>query len=206
MSSENVVNLVEIIQKKKIPKGFTFSFQKIFHKRVSAFLFDLMMISIVNAIIFSGYKFFVESHLYFLSFASKSNLTNGTEMIEAPIILITLLSYFTLSLYLYEGRTLGKKLMGIRTVDDKFINTYEQVSSELSLMQCYRRALTYALGYVTFGITLALSYFVKNHRGISEIYSQSTTISDHDYKKILEIKAHHQPQYEVDVFELIKAA
>jgi uncharacterized RDD family membrane protein YckC len=201
MSADNLINLHDYIETEKKDPQDVLEPRKIFFKRMGAFFIDLITISFLHSTLFAAYRVFVDSHLYFLTSSSKDNLVESVQMIEIPILFLVFLTYFTLTLYIYQGKTLGKMIMKISTIHQDFLQEYGELNYMLSFQQCYRRALAYAFCYLSVGTLFAVSYFTKGQRGLPDFMAQSQTILDKDLENFIQMKT-AQDEVQINVENL----
>ena len=84
--------------------------------------------------------------------------------------IIPLVAYFSLSIYYGNGKTLGKRLMGIRVVS--------LVHEKISFWHALERALGYGASFLEFGFGF-LQYFIDpNRRTVHDRIAETIVIQD----------------------------
>jgi uncharacterized RDD family membrane protein YckC len=90
--------------------------------------------------------------------------------------IIPLVVYFSLSIYFGNGKTLGKRLMGIRVVS--------VVHEKISFWHAVERALGYGASFLEFGFGF-LQYFIdSNRRTVHDRIAETIVIEDRKRKVI----------------------
>jgi uncharacterized RDD family membrane protein YckC len=90
--------------------------------------------------------------------------------------IIPLVAYFSLSIYFGKGRTLGKRLMGIRVVS--------VVHEKIGFWHAVERALGYGASFLEFGFGF-LQYFIdSNRRTVHDRIAETIVIEDRKRKVI----------------------
>jgi uncharacterized RDD family membrane protein YckC len=88
--------------------------------------------------------------------------------------IIPLVAYFSLSLYFGNGKTLGKRLMGIRVVS--------VVHEKIGFWHAVERALGYGASFLEFGFGF-LQYFIDaNRRTVHDRIAETIVIQDRKTK------------------------
>ena len=98
-------------------------------RRFYAYFIDLFLISLGNKIMLVTYLNFMDIYFPFLTPALVKNLPQISLFSQY----LTFVGYFSLSLYMSEGKTLGKLCTGLKVISNKQGNP-------LSLAQCFLRA------------------------------------------------------------------
>jgi uncharacterized RDD family membrane protein YckC len=90
--------------------------------------------------------------------------------------IIPLVVYFSLSIYFGNGKTLGKRLLGIRVVS--------VVHEKISFWHAVERALGYGASFLEFGFGF-LQYFIdSNRRTVHDRIAETIVIEDRKRKVI----------------------
>ena len=113
------------------------------------------------------YLDFMNGHFHFLTPSLAKKLPQITFFCQY----LTFIGYFSLSLYVSEGKTVGKLFTGLKVVSKGNENP-------LSLFQCFLRAL----GSLLSTMLLMLPYFLillkKDERGFHDLLGNSQTIEE----------------------------
>lgn len=206
MEDNNVIDLVKILQQKKeiifdaapyhdhsgkVPNQW---------RRIFSFAIDFIAILFIKTLVDISYAGFVNSFLYFLSYSQKSALINMDMITHFSLFSIIFITYFTFCLYAFEGKTIGKKMLGLNIASEHFFNTQLQKDHTLQLKSCFYRALGYYFGYLSFGLLFTFSLISDDSRGIPDYISQSRSVTDDfiskqkDFKDQYLIMLEHQEQ------------
>ncbi len=128
-----------------------------FYQRAIAFVLDAVIALLLLLIALTGVAFAI--HYYRVAHGDHSsvNLKIGPDDELGRIILFTVMPviYFGLSTFAGNGRTLGKRLMGIRVVS--------LVHEHMTLWHSIERALGYGAAALEFGFGFA-QYFIHPYR------------------------------------------
>lgn len=138
--------------------------RKFLWKRFYAFYIDLYIIIGIHFGLKYSYGSFLQKYIVKDSSFQTTYKIFSAESFYGPTLLITFFSYFILSYYLLNGKSVGKYLFSIRIVSDK-------ENPHLSFRQVIGRTLGYFLCYATIPILLGVTAIRKNRRGIPEILS-----------------------------------
>ena len=104
-------------------------------------------------------------------------------------------SYFFFCCYLAEGRTLGKTIFKLRLVN------YNRARKQtVGLGQSLLRSTGHTISYALLFLPFLLNYFKKNQRGISDLLSQTETVTCEEYQLLL------AEEQESDSFSIQKVA
>tara|TARA_R110002072_G_scaffold64203_1_gene159031 strand:- start:3152 stop:3745 length:594 start_codon:yes stop_codon:yes gene_type:complete len=160
---------------KIIPLKPNISKFELLKKRFSAFGIDLFIIGLIEKALWIGYFAFTNELFKFLPGQIKSALTFQTHSIRLPIILAVYFSYFLATLYMAEGKTLGKHIMGLR------VRSHEGNPYELSFMEAFMRTVGYTTCYASALTFFMISLVRRDGRGIPDFFSQTETLTNEQF-------------------------
>lgn len=143
------------------------------HHRVYAFALDIFIISIfkISLLFAAGTFTTLLMTLIPSTFLDSSQLQLALNMFNYSLIPLVFISYFTFTLYFFNGSTAGKSLMKLKVIDH---NTNQQT---LSLKTSFRRSLGYFLNFLSFGSLFVINFIRKDQLGYADFYSKSATVS-----------------------------
>lgn len=124
------------------------------------FLISMAVISLGIWAVKTGFKF--ES--YAVHFDAESGLGHAVVQIVIPVL------YFGLSTWLWNGRTLGKRIMKIRVVS--------LVHDHMSLWHSIERALGYAAAALEFGFGFFQFFIHPNRRTVQDRIAETIVVSE----------------------------
>lgn len=145
--------------------------EALFHKRVSAFTIDIIAILLSTKLLVLSYSLFIKNFAYPLAYSLRFELPR----LEAYLDAITLLGlygcYFFLSIYLSQGKTLGKSLLGLRVISKEqpgVIEWWQALSRTIGYYACYFSGLVLFLLPLTNRSQFGLSDWISSTQVISE--------------------------------------
>lgn len=177
------MNGVETISTNKY--SFFLHKEKLLRQRIYAFSIDLFAILSLNKVLTLTYMAYLEQ----FAWPMYRTLSDGEHLIqEAEILTLLILysSYFLASLYLSQGKTLGKTLIGLRVVGDESLG-------QISIKQCFMRSLGYTLCYMGGLLLFALPFLNRKNKGVPDWLSHTHVISEKQWQQLI-LFHHHQQQ------------
>jgi uncharacterized RDD family membrane protein YckC len=114
--------------------------------------------------------------------------SDGGQLIqEAEIVtlLILYINYFLVSIFLSQGKTLGKTLIGLRIIGEDNLG-------QISVKQSFMRSLGYTLCYIGGLILFVLPFINRKNKGIPDWISHTHVISEKQWQQVIDF--HHQQQ------------
>lgn len=165
--------------------------EKLLRQRIYAFSIDLFAILSLNKILTVTYMGYLREFAWpmYRTFSDGHHLVQEAEILT---MLILYTNYFLVSLYLSQGKTLGKTLIGIRVVG-------EESMGQISLRQSFMRSLGYTLCYMGGLLLFALPFLNRKNKGVPDWLSHTHVISEKQWEQV--VKFHHhqqQSQYKKD--------
>ena len=101
-------------------------------------------------------------------------------------------AYFVLSFYCFEGKTLGKTIMKLKTISNRFHNDPKLMDPSLTFKESFMRTIGLFLCYISFGTLFAINYFSTNKQGLADVFGQSHTVNEEWFLFFLDQKKHNQ--------------
>lgn len=214
MKENNVINLSEYIQAKKELQTFNdkeFEYfdikdDKIILRRLAAFCADFFIVLMLFNMIQVSYAAFVDNILVPLSYTQKSDIISGVTVVNVFVFAFVYMTYFFFTNYVFEGKTLGKKWMEIKTINEDYIYFQNVDDHQLTASQSLRRALGKFLCYISFGTFFILNVINEEKRGIADMISKSRVISDEWFEAFEANKHHDLENVKIDVNSLDRVA
>ena len=161
-------------------------------KRFWAFLVDITFIMICNIIINQSYALFIGKYLNGIPYQKKVDLLQGNFILSGIVFLTVYSGYFFYCNYILNGKTLGKKVMNLRVVNQEFIFDHSQFQSHISLKIAFQRTFGYLLCYLSFGIFFIFHFTSENRRGLPDFLSATQTVSDDWIQYVLDARNHQE--------------
>jgi uncharacterized RDD family membrane protein YckC len=214
MKENNVIILSEYIEAKKELQTFNnkeFEYfdikdDKITLRRLAAFGADFFIILMLFNLIQVSYAAFVNNILVPLDFTQKSNLISGVTVVNVFVFALVYLTYFFFTNYIFSGKTLGKKWMAIKTINEDYIYFQNVKDYELNTSQSLRRAFGKFLCYISFGTFFILNLINEEKRGIADMISKTRVVSDEWFEAFEANKNHDLENVKIDINSLDRVA
>jgi uncharacterized RDD family membrane protein YckC len=209
--NNNVVDLKKYLAKKvetnKLvqPQAWPIQLEDVSTKRALAFGIDVMIIGFIKIVFSLSYTHYLNSFFYNLNVFQQIEAVNQMRLLDISFTAFCFISYFTLTHYLMEGKTVGKKIMKLVAVNNNYLSLKNNWDNQLSLAQCFLRTSGYLAAYFTLGVLFCLPFLRKDKKSLSELFSSSTVISTSDFHRIFLAKSESNNVIEIDL-EQIKAA
>lgn len=121
---------------------------------------------------------------------------------ELGVFGVVFFSYFLISTYTFEGKTLGNKWMKLNIINDDYPFNYESSNYAPHFKQALMRSLSYGLCYLSFGLFFLLTLLSKDRRGLADALSQTRTVSDQWLRSYQLEKIAYQEQVRIDINSL----
>lgn len=188
MNESNVLKLTDYLKTKNKIKTFDrhfFSKKDISYNVHSgakslAFILDLFAIVILRQIVITSYQNFLTSYFYQIPTYTKKALLHSTGELTLTLSILLFMAYFVLTPYLFEGKTLGLKVMKLRIVNKNFYEGRDE-NFLMSLKACLHRANAYVLSILSLGLFTIIPFLTHDKKGLPEIFSQTFIISEDDF-------------------------
>lgn len=171
-------------------------------KRIVSFGIDLVAIGLIKMSLHGAYAVFINQFLSPLNFKQRAALINGNLLLHVTIFIAIYTAYFLYSSFVMEGKTLGKMTMGLRVINEGFVQDSSQMSYNLSLKNSVRRSMGYLLCYLSFGTFFVFNFSSEDRRGLPDYLSGSRTVSDEWLQSMLEHKQFDAEVINIDIKSL----
>jgi uncharacterized RDD family membrane protein YckC len=161
--------------------------EKLLKKRVLAFSIDLFAILMINKFMTISFMFYLEKYSWpvYRMLKSSAHLINEAEVVT---LLVIYFSYFFMSMFLSQGKTLGKTAVGLRVIDP-------QTLGQITYSQAMLRTMGYTLCYLGALILFALPFLNRKNKGVPDWLSSTQVISEDQWKALSIF--HEQQQIQV---------
>jgi uncharacterized RDD family membrane protein YckC len=139
-----------------------------FASRAVAFAIDF---AIAGALFLGGlFVFFKLANRYTSLGQNNAHIKVELNFFENWYSIVYLVLFFSISLYLGNGQTLGKRIMGIRVVSI--------VHHKMSLWHCIERALGYGASALEFGFGFIQYFIHPNRRTVHDRMAETIVIRE----------------------------
>jgi uncharacterized RDD family membrane protein YckC len=170
--------------KNATPINFTplITAESLFHKRISAFTIDMIAIVISTKLLVLSYRWFLMKYAYPLVHSIRYEMPRVEVYLETLTLLSVYGCYFFFTLYLSQGKTLGKSLLGLRVVSKEqpgIIEWWQALSRTVGYYACYFSGL----------ILFLLPLTNKSQAGLSDWISSTQVISDKQWEEVTSLRA-----------------
>lgn len=175
-------------------------------KRGAALALDFSIVLTFNAALHTSFAVFVNEFFAPFSNTFKAGLTTPNMAYYASIFMVLFAGYFLVSALILDGGSIGKKVMGLKVINENFTNSHIDQNHELNFMQALQRSLGYVLCYLSFGTFFIFHFSSEDRRGLSDYLSNSRTVTDSWLKLMLEHKEYAAHVVTIDINSLNEAA
>lgn len=210
MKETNILKLTDYLKTKNKVKTFDRHFfskkeisdKKHFASRFFAFAIDLFAVFVLKKIIMTSYQSFLLSYFYQIPTGTQKALIGGTSHLSLSLSILLFTTYFVLTPYLFEGKTLGLKLLNLRVVNKKF---YEGMDENflISLKESLHRANAYLLGFLSLGLFTFIPFLTHDKKGLPEIFSKTFIISEEDFEAHIHNQSLNNEVVYIDIESLV---
>jgi uncharacterized RDD family membrane protein YckC len=156
------------------------SLQKNIIARMKAFGVDLAIIAALKVFLFFSYQEFLSR--LFPTIASEVTVSLIESIYQQDLFYSFLVTsgYFTFSLYINQGKTLGMKLFHILKVHNNFTG-HKDHQFELSLFESFLCSLSAFLSISTLGLTAALALIRNDGKTLGDFFSRTQVITTKEF-------------------------
>lgn len=144
-------------------------------KRVYAFCVDLYIIVGIKLMVTFAYTSFFKSFFFQLPHRKQQDLLDGLMVVDLSITPIIFFSYFLVSYYSGEGKSLGKIFFKLTVAKNELSKDYLP-----TFKQAVLRTVGYMTCYLSLGTLFFLPFFRKDRRGIPDMFSGTQVYTDHE--------------------------
>jgi uncharacterized RDD family membrane protein YckC len=139
-------------------------------KRLYAFNIDLVMILLMEKSLINLY-YLTTKQVNIFEFIHSNTLL--LKPLDTVLLTVTILSYFTLSYYLFNGKTIGKSLFNLRV--------FSKGHLEISLYNAFSRSLGYFTCMIPMNLLFVVPFLTKSARGLPDWLSETEVVTDNFY-------------------------
>jgi len=152
--------------------------KKKLQKRFYAFYIDLVAITFLQRFMVYSFEKGIKNLFPTMGHQIKSMLLENTWQLTLSTLCLTYFSYFALSLFLGEGRTFGKSLLGLRV--------YSIENTTPDLLESLQRTLVYTGCYLLGSFLLLIPFLRKDAIGLPDMISHTKVLTDAEFEKAVE--------------------
>ncbi len=171
-------------------------------KRIIAFGIDLASIMIVKTSLHTAYAIFINQFFSPINGHQRAQIIQGSLRCHALTFIAIYTSYFLYTSFILDGKTLGKMTMGLRVIDEGFIQDHNQEEYRMTFQNSIRRSIGYLMCYLSFGTFFIFNFSSEDKRGLPDYLSNSRTVSDDRLKSMLEKKQYEAETVSIDIRSL----
>lgn len=209
--NKNVISLFDYLDERRVNNSPTViqpesEMTPTYLKKIASFTLDFMTILTLKLMATISYASFVQNYFFMLNRQQMAHLVSANFSFHLSLIVLIYYSYFLFCNYALEGKTLGKMVFKISTVNDNFIFDQKETDISMSLSQANRRAFGYLLCYLSFGTFFIFSFFSEDKRGLQDFFSGTRTVNDEWIDSIMDYKEHGTEVITIDIMQLDRAA
>lgn len=170
-------------------------------KRFYAFFADIFIIGMIDKVLWISYFSFANEKFQFIPHQIKSSLFSPEQKFKLAIMMTVFSSYFLFSLFIGEGKTIGKHIFGLRVLSK------EGSPYELSFMEAFMRTTGYLTCYTFMFLPFITSYLRKDMKSLPDFFSQTEVLTDQEFSEYIKsIKTNDQDDFEDQQLDLFKAS
>ena len=175
-------------------------------KRACAFGFDLASIGFLKTLLHSSFLIFVGEFLSPFSYVLKKEISTPSIGIHVGLFALIYMSYFVLSGLFLDGNTLGKKIMGLKVINNNFSKDPTKHTHELSIKQIFQRSFGQLVCYLSFGTFFVFHFSSEDKRGLADFISNTKTVSNEWFELAQNYKEYDAEIITIDIETLEQAA
>lgn len=153
-----------------------FKKENLLKKRIGAFSIDLFAVIFATKGMLVSYSLFIKKFALPVYMQAQSDWFNAYNKMEVSALLITFISYFFLCLYLSQGKTLGKTIMGLKVIA-------KNNPGELYWWEAFARSFSYLTCYMTGLFLFMIPVLNPSQKGLPDWISGTQVISDEEWKQ-----------------------
>ena len=137
------------------------------YRRFWAFAIDLFIISLGARVLSMAYLDFMNDHFGLFGPFFYSDLAMGIKQIHIFVLYLLFVGYFSISLYLSDGKTMGNLFLGLRVLSN------DSDGQPLNFFQCFQRSMG-GLFCLFFGLfPFLLVFLTRDRRGLPDFLGHS---------------------------------
>jgi len=210
----NIIKLVDYTNSKKDIQtinpfdieSIDLSKESITQKRIYSFMVDFAFIMVMNTAVHTSYSIFVNEFYAPISSTLKTQLMQTNSGLQVGVFMLLYMSYFFYSMYVLNGKTLGKMVFKLKTVSNDYIYEEDELESNLEIRQSFRRSFGYLTYFLSFGTFFIFSLLSEDKRGIPDYFSGTRTVSNEWYEAMKSYKQYDHEEVRININSLSKSA
>jgi uncharacterized RDD family membrane protein YckC len=148
--------------------------RKLLSKRLYAFNIDLIMIMMIEKSLMNLYAINTKQLAVFNPLHINNLLMKP---LDTLLLTITIISYFTCSYYMFNGKSVGKALFGLRV--------FSKYHKEITFYDSFRRALGYFTCMIPMNLLFAIPFVNKSAKGLPDWLSETEIVTDSFYSQFV---------------------
>lgn len=138
--------------------------------RTGAYILDIIIISVSSAVISAALLYTYKALTETMQLIPLNNRAPWEiDFLKQAVSLIVFTSYFTLSYWYTNGRSIGKKWLGLQVVSEDGI--------EFTFRRAFTRSLAYQVSYIILGLGFALAFIRDDKKCLHDLISKTKVIS-----------------------------
>jgi hypothetical protein len=168
-------------------------------KRMQAFSIDIFIVGIIKISIDFAYATFLSTYFYNLDIFAQAELMNNMRIFSFAQAIVVASAYSFLNYYLMNGRTIGKKMMKLTTVNNEYVENIDFWNNELSAQQCIMRTLGYISSSALMGVMYAFPFMRSDRKSLSDLWSKSTVMTEADFHQLFLYKSEYRESLYIEM-------
>lgn len=144
--------------------------KELFNKRVYAYLVDIVTIQVINLVLKFTFVNFVLHSMPFIPLKMQIHISESINLYSSATMLMIAFAYMTLFNYLNDGKTLGKYLIGLKTINKD--------NSDLTFKQCLTRAFSNCFSMTFASLPYLVAFFNKDQKTMSDFMAKTIVVEE----------------------------
>jgi len=145
-----------------------FTTNELLKKRTWAMTLDLFIVTATNYFLMAAFTNFVRTVFFHFPIKAQIFLVHKFSMMTSVSMLSLLFAYFSLFLYVTNGRTMGKTIFGLKVINED--------QSEITLIQAMKRSFSYFTCMMFGSVLFGLSFIRKDQKSLADLVSSSSVV------------------------------
>lgn len=145
-----------------------FTTNELLKKRTWAMTMDLFIVTATNYFLMAAFTNFVRTVFFHFPIKAQIFLIHKFSTMTTVSMLSLMFAYFSLFLYVTNGRTMGKTIFGLKVVNAD--------QSEITLVQAMKRSFAYFTCAMLGSFLFALSFIRKDQKSLADLVSSSAVV------------------------------
>ncbi len=168
-------------------------------RRVMAFCVDLYAIVMIKIMMTLAYTSFFKAFFFQLPVLKQKRMVEGLMTLDLYIAPIIFFTYFFVSYFSGEGKTVGKLMFKISVVRPDLKNDYFP-----NMKESFARTIAYMACYMTAGLLFLLPFFRKDQKSLADLWSKTMVMNDHELYEAMKAGAGDDNVITLDIAEIKK--